>query len=267
MNTLNKIIQQKKKHVEEVSELYPIKLLEKSIYYNSKTVSLKDYVIRNDKSGIIAEIKKKSPSKGIINNFIDIEKVSIGYMQAGASAISVLTDEPFFGGKNEDLIKARNHNFCPILRKDFIISEYQIIESRSIGADAILLIAAVLTKEEINQFTSLSHSLGMEVLLEIHSIEELEKISSSNNIIGINNRNLGSLAIDKNNSLSLFPYIKTFEVKISESGIETPDDVNLLRSIGFNGFLIGSKFMKHSQPHVACKQFIDELNLKQMTYA
>ena len=261
MNTLDKIIADKRLYVKEKQELVPVKLLEKSIYYTSKTVSLKEYILRKDKHGIIAEIKKRSPSKGNINLYVDIEKTSIGYMQAGASAISVLTDTPYFGGKNEDLTLVRKFNFCPILRKDFIIDEYQIIEARSIGADAILLIASVLSADEIKDFTCLAHSLGLEVLLEIHSKEEVDKISEYNSIVGINNRNLGSLSIDMQNSNLLLPYIKGVEVKISESGINCPEDVLELRSLGFNGFLIGSLFMKSSRPHLAFKEFMAELNL------
>ncbi len=267
MNTLEKIVLDKRQFVKERKELVPIKLLEKSLYYESKTVSLKDYILRKDKNGIIAEIKKRSPSKGNINLHVDIEKTSIGYMQAGASAISVLTDTPYFGGKNEDLTLVRKCNFCPVLRKDFIIDEYQIIESRAIGADAILLIASILTKEEIKKFTDIAHALGLEVLLEIHSRDEIDKISENNSIVGINNRDLGTLSIDLQNSSLLLPYLKGIDVKISESGIRSAEDVLELRSIGFNGFLIGSLFMKSSRPHLALKQFVEELQNKKLSYA
>jgi indole-3-glycerol phosphate synthase len=262
MNTLENIVIEKRKLVNEHKELFPVKLLEKSIFYQSKTVSLKDYVLRKDKQGIIAEIKKRSPSKGVLNMHVDVEKTSIGYMQAGASAISVLTDQPFFGGSNEDLITVRKNNFCPVLRKDFIIDEYQVIEARSIGADAILLIASVLTKEEIKRFTLFAQSLGLEVLLEIHTRQETDKISEYNNIIGINNRNLNSMNIDLQNSSALLPYILQAEVKISESGIRSPEDVIELNAQGFDGFLIGSLFMKHSRPQLAFKQFMEDLKQK-----
>lgn len=267
MNTLERIINDKRKYVADQKEIVPTKLLERSIYFESKTVSLKDYVLRKDKNGIIAEIKKRSPSRGAINLHVDVEKTSIGYMQAGASAISVLTDQAYFGGSNEDLTLVRKSNFCPVLRKDFIIDEYQIIEARSIGADAILLIASVLSKNEIKQFTQFAQSLGLEVLLEIHTKQEADKISEYNNIIGINNRDLGSLAIDMNNSNELLHCIAHAEVKISESGIKTPDDVIEFKAKGFDGFLIGSSFMKNSRPHLALKQFMDELRSKQLSYA
>src|SRR3954468_733795 len=141
MNILDQIISHKRKEVDERKSLYPLKLLEKSIYYNSPVVSLKKYLLREDKVGIIAEIKRKSPSRGMINQHVSIERTSIGYMQAGASALSVLTDKEYFGGTNEDLNTARKFNYCPILRKDFFIDEYQIYEAKSIGADVVLLIA------------------------------------------------------------------------------------------------------------------------------
>src|SRR3954462_11709546 len=151
MNILDQIIEHKRKEVEERKSLYPTKLLEKSIYFSSPTVSLRKYIRRPDLSGVIAEIKRKSPSKGVLNKNVSIERTSIGYMQAGASALSILTDTKFFGGTNEDLTTARKFNFCPILRKDFTVDEYQLIEAKSIGADAILLIAAVLEPREIDQ--------------------------------------------------------------------------------------------------------------------
>ena len=169
MNILEKIVVQKRIEVAEQKALIPTALLEKSIYFKSPTVSLKSYLLREDKSGIIAEFKRKSPSKGDINKYAKVDEVTLGYMQSGASALSVLTDEQFFGGSDNDLKKARKLNYCPILRKDFIIDEYQIIEARSIGADAILLIASVLSKEEIIRFSNLAKKLSLEVLLEVHN--------------------------------------------------------------------------------------------------
>src|ERR1700751_649082 len=162
MDILQKINDHKKKEVEERKSLFPVKLLEKTIYFNSVPVSMKKYLLRDDLTGIIAEFKRKSPSKGFINKYAEVERTTIGYMQAGASALSVLTDTEFFGGRSSDLTTARKFNFCPILRKDFIIDEYQITEPKSIGADVILLIAAILTKEQIKNFTRLALSLGME---------------------------------------------------------------------------------------------------------
>ncbi len=260
MNTLEKIIEFKRKEVTERKSLYPLALLEKSVYFGSETVSLSKYLKRTDKNGIIAEIKRHSPSKGYINKYVNVERTSIGYMQAGASALSVLTDTEFFKGTSEDLKIARKFNFCPILRKDFIVDEYQIIESKSIGADAILLIAAVLTKEEIIKFTDLAHSLKLEVLLEVHDEKELEKIYKKVDVVGVNNRNLKTLEIDINTSFHLANLIPSNFLKVSESGIESATIIKQLKSKGYNGFLIGSHFMKQSLPEQACKEFIAELN-------
>ncbi|MFH1005375.1 MAG: indole-3-glycerol phosphate synthase TrpC [Bacteroidota bacterium] len=259
MNILNKIIGHKKKEVAEKKSLYPVKLLEKSIYFNSPTVSLKKYLLRKDKVGIIAEFKRKSPSKGIINQYTPIDRTSIGYMQAGASALSVLTDFEFFGGKNNDLITARKFNYCPILRKDFIIDEYQIIEAKSIGADAILLLANVLSAKEIKIFTKIAKSFGMDVLLEIKDKQELKSINDNVDAIGVNNRNLKDFSLNVKQSFDLVDLIPNDFVKISESGIDSVKIINELKDAGFNGFLIGETFMKHSRPEIACANFIRSL--------
>jgi indole-3-glycerol phosphate synthase len=260
MDILQKIVDFKRTEVDERKGLFPIALLEKSTYFAGKPVSLKKYLLREDKSGIIAEIKRKSPSKGDINPYVSVERTSIGYMQAGASALSVLTDKEFFGGKNEDLMVARKFNFCPILRKDFMIDEYQVIEAKSIGADVILLIAAVLSPEEINNLASLAKSLGMEVLLEVHSIEELQRSINPNiDVIGVNNRNLKTFEVSLQNSLNILPHIPADFVAVSESGIKTPQDVVYLRNAGFKGFLIGENFMTNSRPEIACKEFIEDI--------
>lgn len=165
---LDKIVARKREEVAQRRNLYPAKLLEQSLFFSTPTVSLSKYLQRPDKSGIIAEFKRRSPSQANINLYAKVEEVSIGYMQAGASALSILTDEPSFGGTAEDLREARRYNFCPILRKDFIVDEYQILEARSWGADAILLIAACLDKEKLQQLTHFAHELGLEVLVELY---------------------------------------------------------------------------------------------------
>ena len=260
MNILDQIITYKRNEVSEKEALQPIKLLEKSIYFNTECLSLKQYIKREDKNGIIAEFKRKSPSKGIINEHADIEKVAIGYMQAGASALSVLTDTNFFGGSNSDLITARKFNYCPILRKDFIISEYQIIEAKSIGADAILLIASVLTKQEIKSFTKVAHQLGLEVLLEVHTQDELDKYTSEISLVGINNRNLKTFEVNFENSILLSKQLPENTVKIAESGINDFQDIIELKKHGFDGFLIGENFMKSTNPGLTCQEFIKKIN-------
>ncbi|MBK6834765.1 MAG: indole-3-glycerol phosphate synthase TrpC [Bacteroidetes bacterium] len=268
MNILEKIVLEKRKQVNEEKQLFPTQLLEKSIHFSSKCVSMKKYLLREDKNGIIAEIKKKSPAKGLLHPNCNVEKLSIGYMQAGASALSVLTDKNFFGGSNADLAIARKFNYCPILRKDFVIDEYQIIEAKSIGADTILLIASILSKEEIASFTLLAQQLGMEVILEIHNESELEKICPNLNIIGVNNRNLETMSIDVSTSIQLANKIPREFLKISESGIESAETISTLKSFGYKGFLIGSHFMRHPQPQIACVELISEITkLKIKDYA
>jgi indole-3-glycerol phosphate synthase len=259
MNILEKIIANKHKEVEERRSLYPVKLLERSIYFESPAVSLKKYLLRKDKNGIIAEIKFKSPSKGIINQDISVERISIGYMQAGASALSVLTDIEFFGGKNEYLIMARKFNYCPILRKDFIIDEYQIIEAKSIGADAILLLANILTAKQVKSFAKMAKSLAMEVVLEIRNKNELRTVNEFIDAVGVNNRNLEDFSVKINNSFELGSFIPDNFLKISESGIHSAKTIFELRSAGFKGFLIGEYFMKHARPEIACAGFIKKI--------
>ncbi|OFX77703.1 MAG: indole-3-glycerol phosphate synthase [Bacteroidetes bacterium GWE2_29_8] len=263
MDILTEIIDYKRKYVEEKKSLYPVKLLEKSFSFFAPTVSLKKYIKRTDLHGIIAEIKRKSPSKGFINKYADLESISIGYMQAGASAISVLTDEKYFGGSNEDLKLVRKFNFCPILRKDFIVDEYQIIEAKSIGADAILLIAAALKEDDVKKLAKFAKSLSLEVLLEVNNKEEIEKYPNEFiDIVGINNRNLKSFEVDLNRTINLINHIPKNFIKISESGIKTPEEAYKLKQNGADGFLIGGLFMSASQPEKECASFINKL--KQM---
>ncbi len=256
MNILETIIAHKIKEVSGKKELYPVKLLEKSMHFGVPCVSLKKYLQRKDKVGIIAEIKRRSPSKGMIHQYANIEQISIGYMQAGASALSVLTDTEFFGGKSEDLMIARKFNYCPILRKDFTIDEYQIVEAKSIGADAILLLANVLKQDQIKNFTALAHSLGLEVLLEIHEESELPFYDNDIDLVGINNRNLKTFEVDLNTSIRLSKLLPKEAIKISESGIEQASDVIILKQAGFAGFLIGETFMKHARPEKACLNMV-----------
>jgi indole-3-glycerol phosphate synthase len=260
MNILDQIIAHKQKEVNEARSLYPVKLLEQSIFFPSPTVSLRKYLQREDKTGIIAEFKRRSPSKGVINAYASVERTTIGYMQAGASALSVLTDKQFFGGSNEDLKTVRKYNFCPVLRKDFTIDEYQIIEAKSIGADAILLIAAVLVPGTAKSLTTFAHSLGLEVLLEVHDEDELKKhLEAGADLIGVNNRNLKTFAVSIDISKRLAPLIPDGVVAVSESGISSPGTIVELKKFGYEGFLIGENFMRHSRPEEEARIFMDEL--------
>jgi len=259
MNILDKIIAHKQKEVAESKSLVPVKRLEQSIYFENRVVSMKQYVTNPEKTGIIAEFKRKSPSKGIINGTAEVEQTSIGYMQAGASALSILTDREFFGGKNEDLTVARRYNFCPILRKDFVIDEYQIVEAKSIGADCILLIAAVLDPDRLEELARFAKELGLEVLMEVHDREELERsLNDHLDLVGVNNRNLKTFEVSLETSLSLVNIIPSQFIKISESGISDPGTLVQLRAAGFDGFLIGENFMKSSRPHQAAYNFMND---------
>jgi indole-3-glycerol phosphate synthase len=257
---LDEIIAHKRNEVAARKELYPTKLLEQSPYFEAPCVSLRQYVTRPDLHGIIAEIKRRSPSQGDIHPYVDVERVSIGYMQAGASALSILTDEKYFGGSAADLTLARRLNYCPILRKDFIVEEYQLIEARSIGADAVLLIAAALSPAEIEMLARRAHELGLEVLLEVHDREELDRNLHENiDLVGVNNRNLKDFTVDINTSLELAELIPDSFVKVAESGLSDPKEVVRLRQAGYRGFLMGQRFMETSEPHKACARFIGEL--------
>jgi len=262
MNILDQILAHKRTEVEERKRLYPVKLLENSPLFTTKTLSLKSFIQRNDKSGIITEFKRKSPSKGIINDQASVERTTVGYAQAGASALSILTDKNFFGGSNEDLLIAREHNLCPILRKDFTIDEYQIVEAKSIGADAILLIAAALEPDRVKQLASFAHSLALEVLLEVHDKDELlGNLDAHVDLLGVNNRSLKTFEVSIDVSKTLAPLIPKNAVKVSESGISDPETIVELRKYGYEGFLMGENFMKHREPEVACKEFITRLNM------
>ncbi len=256
---LDTIVAHKREEVEGRKALYPAKLLEQSLFFHTPTVSLRKYLLREDKTGIIAEFKRRSPSQQAINLYAKVEEVSIGYMQAGAAALSILTDERFFGGSAEDLREARRYNFCPILRKDFIIDPYQIIEARSWGADAILLIAACLKKAELQQLADFAHQLGMEVLVEIYEAEEIDRIPPGVDVVGVNNRNLRDFSVSIQHSLDLFDQLPAEAVKISESGIESPEAVMELRERGYRGFLIGTRFMQTAHPGRACREFIHQI--------
>lgn len=216
--------------------------------------------LRSSSTGIISEFKRRSPSKGWINREADVQSVVRAYQQAGATALSVLTDTPYFGGTDDDLRAARQACSLPILRKDFTIDEFQLVESRVLGADAVLLIAAALTREQCRRFAEIAHQLELEVLLEIHDQSELNYYSEYVDVLGVNNRNLGSFHTDVANSFRLIEQMPREATPISESGISNPDTVKELRAIGFKGFLIGENFMKTETPGDSLKSFINALN-------
>jgi len=260
MNILEEIIAHKRAEVSQRKEDIPLALLEHSKLYDRPVLSLKEFLQKKDKTGIIAEFKRRSPSKGMFNAQAVPEVVTTAYREAGASGLSILTDAKYFGGSGKDLIQARKVNDIPILRKDFIIDEFQIMEARAIGADVILLIAACLEEEEIVRLARFAKQLQLEVLLEIHNEAELDKICPDVDMIGINNRDLASFRVDVKISFSLAEKMPAETVKISESGITDPKIILELKQAGFKGFLIGEAFMKEPDPGEAFAVFVDQLN-------
>ena len=210
-------------------------------------------------TGIIAEFKRRSPSKGEIHPMAMVDKVIPAYTEAGASACSILTDTPYFGGALTDLAMARSLTNIPLLRKDFIVSRYQIREATLYGADAILLIASALDRNEIEQFTDYAHSLNLEVLLELHSIDEMNKFYPDVDMVGVNNRDLTTFHTDPALSLTIANELPDNIVKIAESGLTSMREVNRLRDAGYRGFLIGETFMRHHNPGLALHNFLNLL--------
>ncbi|WP_185874026.1 indole-3-glycerol phosphate synthase TrpC [Blattabacterium cuenoti] len=259
MNILDKIIYIKKKEISKKKEYFPISKLEKRIFFKKKGRSLIKN-LKKSKTGIIAEFKRKSPSVGIINTTVSYQKVVKDYEKAGACGISIITDNYFFDGKDQYLSNTHSIVSLPLLRKDFIINEYQIIESKSLGADVILLITEILSKKEIKNFSILAKNLDLEVIIEIHSEKEIDKLfDDSSNIIGINNRNLRNFIVNTNNCLKLSKKIPNHYIKIAESGISNPKKILYLRKKGFKGFLIGTNFMNTKNPGNSCKNMINIL--------
>lgn len=259
MTILDKIIACKKREVVLKKSVLSISQLENSDLFNTKTNSLSKSVI-NSPFGIIAEHKRRSPSKATINHSLSVEEVVKGYENAGASGISVLTDSLFFGGSLDDLHLAKATLQIPLLRKEFIVDEYQLLEAKAFGADAILLIAAVLSKQKIKHLSEFAQSLALEVLLEVHDQEELENnIMPSLDLIGVNNRNLKTFEVNLQTSIDLVTQIPNEFVKISESGLTTTADVQMLKKEGFQGFLIGENFMKTDDPGKSLEQFINQM--------
>ncbi len=261
MNILDTIIEQKKAEVKSRQAVAGRAELEKSDGFIRPVLSLRQFLLDENRTGIIAEFKRKSPSKGIINATANVQAVTGAYTTYGASGLSVLTDEQFFGGSAADLMQARV-NDIPILRKDFIIDEYQLVEARSIGADVILLIAACLTPKEVRQLAAAAKKLQLEVLLEIHNEAELEHICDEVDMVGVNNRNLKTFEVDINPSLNLIPRIPEQKLAVAESGISNVQAIVTLREAGFKGFLIGENFMKQPDPSIAFADFVQQLKAK-----
>lgn len=261
MNILDTIVAQKKKEVAERKQQVSVAELEKGRFFANETLSLKSFLLDPDRTGIIAEFKRKSPSKGIINDRVTVEEVTRAYAQHGASGISVLTDHEFFGGSLDDLLAA-TINEVPLLRKDFMIDEYQLVEAKAYGAEVILLIAACLTPAEVTTMAGVAKGLGLEVLLEIHNEEELGHICDAVDLVGVNNRNLKTFTVSIDTSLALINKIPKEKPAVAESGISDVDTIVTLRQAGFTGFLIGENFMKQASPSIAFADFVNQLKAK-----
>jgi indole-3-glycerol phosphate synthase len=258
MNILDTIIAHKKVEVARRKAETPVAQLEKTSGFNREPYSLAQFLLDPRRTGIIAEFKRRSPSKGIINAAADVKKVTAAYADNGASAISVLTDSEFFGGSTADLEAAR-HNEIPILRKDFIIDEYQLVEARSMGADVILLIAACLSAAAVKDLAKTAQSLGLSVLLELHDEAELGHVNEYTPIVGINNRNLKTFEVDINRSLAMAAQLPSSAIKVAESGIDRIENIKIFKDHGFRGFLIGELFMKSVDPARRFAEFVQEM--------
>jgi indole-3-glycerol phosphate synthase len=260
MTILDKIVERKKQEVAEAKSKVSLEELTQYPLFERTCYSLKESVLHPDRTGIIAEYKRASPSKGLINGHSTVEEVVLGYQNAGASAISVLTDADFFQGTLADLTQARAVLTIPLLRKEFIVDKYQIAEAKAYGADIILLIAACLTPEEIEDFSNYAKSLGLNILLEVHNEEELvQNIFPNIDAIGVNNRNLKDFSVSLEHSYDLVNKIPNNYIKVSESGISDPETIMDLKERGFNSFLIGENFMKTDDPAQAIKEFVNQI--------
>ena len=259
MNILDKIVADKRKEIDLKKFLITLPQLEASVLMERTSMSLAA-ALQKSGTGIIAEHKRRSPSKSVINQNLNVHDVAKGYASAGVCGMSVLTDGKYFGGSLDDLVLARASVNIPLLRKEFIIDEYQIVEAKAFGADVILLIAAILSREEIKTLSELAKSLGLDVLLEVHNKKELQKsIMPSLDMLGVNNRNLKTFEVSLDTSKTLSEQIPDDFVKVSESGISTIGAIQELKEFGYQGFLIGETFMKTDDPGKSAKEFIDEL--------
>ena len=259
MNILDTIVERKRVEVRERKQSHPLSRLGSYKHYWRKTnaVSLPE---PGKKPGIIAEFKRRSPSKGQINEAADPVEVAAAYESAGVAAMSILTDQDFFGGSLTDLLGVREANpDLVLLRKDFIIDPYQLHEASAYGADMVLLIASILDQREVEELALEAAALGLQVLFEVHDRQELEKYHKSIRFVGVNNRDLKSFQVDTGRSLELLPSMPSGVVPVSESGLSDPEEVRKLRSAGFCLFLMGENFMKEGDPGLACKSFIGKL--------
>jgi len=263
MNILDQIVTRKKEEIEAIKEKVSVKELQYYRHFKTPVPSMKQRLLENEDFPVIAEFKRRSPSKGDINGKANIADIIPGYAAAGVAGISVLTDNHFFEGTNEDLTTARDLTNIPIIRKEFIIDPYQIYEAKAIGASVILLIAAILEKEQARDLAALANDLGMEVLMELHDESEAQKLNIYTDMVGINNRNLKTFEVNLKHAANLASSLPDDILPVAESGIHSPEDFMFLKEAGFNGFLMGEYFMKHSDPGKACLEFRKKVTSKQ----
>ncbi len=258
---LDQIIAEKKREIAKYKPLSSIERFEKEgFFWEFSNRSLRDRLLAADNTGIIAEFKRKSPSKGWFKpKELEVEQVVTTYNKLGAVGISVLTDDAFFGGDLDDLIQTKVISDIPVLRKDFIIDKWQIAESKAFGADVILLIAACLSAQEVAELAGYARSIGLEVLLEVHDEHELGHICEHISMVGVNNRDLQTFTVDINRSLELIHKIPASIPAIAESGISNVESIVTLKQAGFRGFLVGEAFMKEEQPGKAFGEFVNKL--------
>lgn len=260
MTILDTIIARKKVEVEDAKKQLHLSELENSVLFDRACISFPTFLLDSQKTGIIAEYKRASPSKGVINDRAKVAEVVAGYQDAGASAVSVLTDSDFFKGDLEDLVEARDALHIPLLRKEFMVDPYQIAEAKAYGADIILLIAAALEPKELTSLAAYAKELGLYTLLEVHNAQELdESLSDHIDAVGVNNRNLKTFEVSLSHSLDLVGRIPDRFLKVSESGISDPEVIKMLKEVGFQGFLIGENFMKTADPALAIREFVKAL--------
>ncbi len=253
---LTTILREKEKEVWRRKKEIPYRTLERSPLFSAARRSLREALATHRPPAVIAEFKRSSPSRGMIHEGARAAAIVPAYEAAGAAAVSVLTDTPFFGGHDDDLREARDHTSLPLLRKDFLLDEYQVVEARALGADAILLIAAALEKKQLHTLTRLALSLELDVLFEIHNPLELVKMPDEEVIVGVNNRDLTTFSVGIERSLEAAAVIPAGLVRVSESGLDDPHTVARLHQAGYHGFLIGEAFMRESDPGEACSTFL-----------
>ncbi|MCL6523198.1 MAG: indole-3-glycerol phosphate synthase TrpC [Thermoflavifilum sp.] len=256
---LPRIVAQKRIEIARKKLALPLEVIQRMPFMSRQGLSLRKALLSPGASGIIAEHKRKSPSKGFFASTLSLEEIVAGYAHEGATGLSILTDVHFFGGTLEDLLAARNCASLPILRKDFIVDPYQLYEAKAFGADVVLLIAECLQAEEVKKLSQLAHKLGMEVLMEIHHREQLDKLCDEIDMVGINNRDLNTFQVDVNRSFELVSLVPPEKPVIAESGIHDPQLITALREAGCKGFLIGERFMHQPNPVQAFQHFTTQL--------